>query len=485
MKKKFVICLLLFVNPLVLHSTNQNSTTTDSIMWRSFYYVTQKYLQLKSAIYLSLFSNQYKIKNPDFQALVKASDNFVTTFPTYDNRIKVIGANKTNIQNQIVEQAKNSYPFIHHKVLELMNNFLTYKKLHGTIIEKKLYQSMSIDEFINRLLKNRPLMFMTEQDSYLLKDGTTGCGGFETIGTEKETAPLILKNYLSYDEMQIAAFINVSVPTFFINNGARNNSGIKSTKHDYEKEGILVGSVGARFEKPEYMEWKHIIVTTHRDKELQSQSDLFQLWSKFYNEKFETYQQAVENKSNRYIQFYKGTRKCFFDKIIYKKRMHYVIEPFLKETQQRGKQNNKKVYLHATGLGLGVWKIISEQDQLLVDVYADILNDSSSDNQFSQIADIDFSYFKPGTEWKKSHRKVDINIHFSKRNPADKLQGPNFEKLLVAQYAWDANAYPGNEYWNGLLTASGDPAAACCSTIAELQNPEINHFLSAKKIAAY
>ena len=34
--------------------------------------------------------------------------------------------------------------------------------------------------------------------------------------------------------------------------------------------------------------------------------------------------------------------------------------------------------------------------------------------------------------------------------------------------------YVGNEFWKGMLSASGDPAAACCSTIAELFVPEIN-----------
>ena len=41
-------------------------------------------------------------------------------------------------------------------------------------------------------------------------------------------------------------------------------------------------------------------------------------------------------------------------------------------------------------------------------------------------------------------------------------------KLVVAQFAWDSNAYPGNEFWIGDFAASGDPSAACCSGIAAM-----------------
>jgi len=59
-------------------------------------------------------------------------------------------------------------------------------------------------------------------------------------------------------------------------------------------------------------------------------------------------------------------------------------------------------------------------------------------------------------------------------SPADRLPPSTEPKLLVASYAWDGNAFPGNEYWEGLIGSSGDPAAVCCSTIGELQNAWIN-----------
>ncbi len=75
-----------------------------------------------------------------------------------------------------------------------------------------------------------------------------------------------------------------------------------------------------------------------------------------------------------------------------------------------------------------------------------------------------------------SIRIIPSKLNGSWRNPAAKLRGADDGKLLCAMYAWDGGAYPGNEFYEpyGMLCGSGDPAAACCSTITELGNPEIN-----------
>lgn len=48
------------------------------------------------------------------------------------------------------------------------------------------------------------------------------------------------------------------------------------------------------------------------------------------------------------------------------------------------------------------------------------------------------------------------------------------DRLTVANFAWDGNSYPGNEFWLGARDGSGDPVAACCSTIWNHLNPSTN-----------
>ncbi len=443
-----------------------------------------------------------------YEELIKNSKEFVKKimdFPTKNNLIENIVENDDQKKQRIVYQAQSTYPIMHTQIEELITNFLNYKKENGSNVEKKFYKNMNKEAFIDRLLKQRPLMFMTEEDLYILRNKAEGkLSDFESIGKESEKAPLIINDYLSYDEMQIAALIGVSVPTYFINDGNRYNSAKKGELGTYEEEGVYVGLVGARFEKPELMEWQHMMITRKQNTSKNgyginnsSANSLLDIWSKFYNLNFPTFEEAEEDKTNRYFKFheksvYKGN---YFDCNVYKKRIRLVIEPFLCDANKRAQNQNKKAYVHTVGLGLGVWAVAAlKQAKLMLEVYADIIKE----NDLSCISDIDFSWFpeeikeidgKKDNEsfiTKENNKIINtIKIHFSKRNPSALLKGDDKGKLLCACYAWDGNSFPGNEYWGGHLNASGDPAAACSSTIAQLQNPYINPYVSGKYIKTF
>ncbi len=419
----------------------------------------------------------------------------VVPFPTSDNRIESILARDPTKADEIVAFANDTHPIMHHKVQALITDFLNFKQTHGNEIERDVYDTMDVNAFIDRLLTNRPLVFMRKDDTFIIKEGFIGNGGFEQIGTPLEQEPVVLKNYLSYEEMQISALLGVSVPTHFINDGDRLNKGVLGKPGSYEEKGVYVGLVGARFEKPGLMEWQHMIITPEQNTTANGYgiapntdapiNQKLAMWSKLYGETFPTFEEAQNDHTGKYIPIADNT---FLNASVYKERMRLVLEPFLLDANQRARAAGKQAYIHAVGLGLGEWQKTPQQAHLMLEVYADII----SKQDLQHISDIDFSWFQGCTQCggvenqgvlHTEHNA--IKIHFSKRNPADKLKGADSDKLLVASYAWDSNAYPGNEYWIGMLAASGDPAAACCSTIPELQNPVINPHVAAINLQAY
>lgn len=406
--------------------------------------------------------------------------------PTTNNKIASISMKDNGVALEIVKQAQGAHPIVHEKVWELAQGFLAIKRKEGSSVERQLYENMTVEQFFDRLLAKRPLMFMTSFDTYILRDGTGGNGGFEKIGTEEEVAPLLINDYLSYDELQISAYMSVVTPTQFINDGNRSNRAEIYNSENFETSGVYVGLVGARYEKINLMEDMHVMVK----KDVQRNSgSLSQLWANFFGlEKLPTYEEA-QGDSERFIsykQHYNFESKpvmAYFDKQVYKTCMKMRLEPFILDANKIAGIAGKKAFIHLVGLGTGVWNPgIAEYEKLQVEIYMDILQE----NKLDHIANLEFSWFQEITNaQKKSYEKIDNNgiaIRFSKRNPAEKLKGQHEGKLLIAQYAWDGGSYPGNEYWGKQLSASGDPAAACCSTIPELQNPLINPNISGKNL---
>lgn len=424
-----------------------------------------------------------------FDVLLNASNKFekeVCKIPTHNNKIVNIAKSEA-LKKEILEHAKGTCPIMHKKVMDFIPLFLEHKLKYGSSKEKALYKDMTVNDFIDRLLKKRPVVFVNPKDDHVLRDKNNGKGGFEKIGTEEEKEPLTLENNLSYDEMLISAFMSVSVPTHFINKGERDNKGKAGLAGKFEEKGIYVGQVGARFEKPEVMEWQHMYVTPEQNvstkgygKEAdqdQAKTKLLRLFAKhFYDlDYFPTYEEATKMGDK-----YSNLGGSLFDKEIYKKRLALTIEPYLLNADKLAKAAGKKAYVHVVGLGLGVWQKTDEQIKWTFEAYKEVLQKCSLKN----ISDINFSWMEKiegifDTEMKG------IKIHFSKRDPAAKLEGDDAHKLLVANYAWDSNAFPGNEYWLSALSASGDPAAACCSTIAELQNPYVNPYLRGDRTEVY
>lgn len=414
------------------------------------------------------------------------------------------GLTEVAVEQEIVRFAERVRPVFHKRAEDLIRGFIEHKKSRkaATAAEKAVYGSItSIHSFIDRLLVKRPLMFMNSSDMYILRDPECkeGHGGFDDVGTARDPnstdpAKISLHNYQSYDEMPISAIMGISVPCHFINKGDRGNYGkpAKSTA-EYQRTGVYFAQVGTRFERRNLMEWKHMMVTAEQNtpengygnspEALKTdEHQLLKLWASYYNVPggFQTFDEAravFEKEKSvatfpRYIEMRGGN---LFDQLVFKERCKMAAEIFLLEASECARRDGKKAFVHVVGLGLGVWQVNPKQAPLMVQAYNEVLHKVPLPN----VDVVNFSWFnvdKCGETSDSQRHDSEINSHitiqFNRRDPAEPLN--NAGQILVAQYAWDGNSYPGNEYYGGMLSASGDPAAAACSTISELQNPEIN-----------
>lgn len=393
-------------------------------------------------------------------------------YPHRDNSI--LGFPESTIRGD----ARATRIVVHPEYPKLVQAFLAHKRAHGSSVEKRVYGAdparWTWKHQVARLVDKRPLAFLNATDSTRLRNGAdlpNAPNEWDNVGTEADfTGPLpanqrnsvlALDEYLSYDEIMLGSLLGVSGPSHFINDGNRYNQARRGAAGTFEPRGVIVGLVGARFERPDHMDSALILPPVSRPRQHPELTALFQDF-------FRSAGGAAREP---------GSRAAFHD-AAYKARIRVTADILLLEANRRAAAAGKDAYVYVVGLGLGVWRVAANQPQLYVEAFGDAIDSLGAAGSLDSVRTIEFAWVNADSA---THKEVidagdayGIDVKFSRRNPAAKLEGREADQLLVLSYAWDGNAFPGNEYWLGSLAASGDPAAACMSTIAELHNPVMN-----------
>ncbi|KAL0118626.1 hypothetical protein PUN28_009357 [Cardiocondyla obscurior] len=420
--------------------------------------------------------------------LIRRSNAFPLKFPI--NTVKCTALKDRGISSDTIELNANSvYPLIHEAMLPLIARWLKHKRLYGTPVEKVVYADMGLIQFINRLLDKRAASFYGPNDRWKLLDNKNGFNGWDGVGTDNEKEPLVLTKCLSYDEIKLSAMMVMSSHTEFINDGSRNNRGIVSRDPDaVQPRGVIMGVIGTRFQKPRFMEYQDIVITPQQnnldngygntmDGTFEEKRGMRVLWAKFYGEDYhplyeETVKRMKSKENRRYISI---NNQTIFDIVNYMKRTLLSVEIILLEANSRAEKHNTTAFLHVVGFGLGVWKIIPDQEVYFLKTFEIAIR--KMNKKLKYVSDIMFAYFRQEKCGGAGNGDYlgDIKIHFALREPHSRLvRAKDASKLLVVTYAWDGNSLPGNEFWGGSLESSGDPAAACSTQITELHNSKIN-----------
>ena len=347
---------------------------------------------------------------------------------------------------------------------------------------------MTFNGLIDRLLKKRPIMFCDAVDNFFIANGYTSKGGFDSIGQPNESRILPIKDYMTYDEIKLAALVSASSKSIFINNGAQLNQGILGIKGSYEEDGIIIGLVGARFQRIGKMEFIDCAITKDQNIHKNGYGScndprhiMLKEWAKLWKlDYLPTWAEVVDSKYNS--QYIKLSNNMFLNTHVYKERIKITALIMIAEAAQRSIAQNKKAYIHVVGLGLRVWIIDKCQNQLFVDAWGEVLKTMDSE-VIRNIECINFGSIPVdnciGVKCKEKFPGTDITIYFSKREIHDPVPDTN---LLICNYSWDGNSLPGNEYWTGSLTSSSDSRAASSSCITELHNHMINRLITSDNL---
>ncbi|HBP19038.1 MAG TPA: hypothetical protein DEA08_14785, partial [Planctomycetes bacterium] len=293
-----------------------------------------------------------------FAELCAASAALPYAFPTEANRIEHLAERASEVE----QHAAGVAPLLHARSAALIEEVLELKRETGTPVERGVYAELDLRGWITRALRQRPLVFVGPGDGYTLRSGERSSGGFERIGQPEEREPLTLARLMSYDEVALSALLGVAVPTHFVNAGERHNVARRGPAGSCEPRGVYVGLVGARYERPEQMEWRTTIVTAQQNTAARgygSEADpalpatrLTRAWARALGlPHLPSHAEAVAGEGGRFVRISRGRDASYLDAAAYKARLRLSVEPFLLDAEARAAEAGQPAYLHLVGLG--------------------------------------------------------------------------------------------------------------------------------------
>jgi Domain of unknown function (DUF4804) len=444
----------------------------------------------------------------EYEAMKGRYEEFVKNLPvsTIKQNVFYHLENQDVTREKIIEKAQSTRPFLAKEIWDLMEKFMDFMRdLPGEEGSnyRIVYENFTPPDLIKRLLFKRPLSFLS-RDSYIARadangNNKRGRGKYYDLAKtlDPTDSPICLRDYISYDEILLAALICMSTPTYYVSDGSLRKFEIASNK-PFLSEGILCGLVGARNTKAGFMEHR-FIHPWQNDTHDQGVTLSDNFWiENVYSDAFP--QKKIPSLEEIYSNhdIYKNIYKDEINVVYFEKRLSLSIVPYLREACARGHESMKHIFCSIPGIGAGVWagqtsaKTIIE---LIVQVVLKFLDESFSMPEFKYLkaiaipksdATILKTFIPKGKILKITQTSSNIftiefrepedhkiTIYNESRYVAQVLPQEFSDCLSIAAYAWDGNSYPGNEYWKKSL-ASFDPQAIYCSLLGQLQNPEVN-----------
>lgn len=183
---------------------------------------------------------------------------------------------ETKTKEKFVEMARGTRPFLSKELWDLMESFMEFmRNLPDPEGEnyRVIYNGMSPAALVERLITKRPISCYTKYDRNILrcsqKKLLPGRGKWDNVGKtldERQGDFPFLREYISYDEILLAACVNMSTPTFFVSDGSAKNDSQPNQSKPFILEGILCGVVGARLQKNGFMEHRLLVLRDPKEK---------------------------------------------------------------------------------------------------------------------------------------------------------------------------------------------------------------------------